>query len=45
MTSNKGRKYVMVLYAYDLHNILAEQMKNMSQQETVRAHQATQITY
>ena len=37
ITSSKGSKYVMVLFAHDINAILAEPMKNRSQEEIMRA--------
>ena len=37
ITSSKGSKYIMVLFAHDPNAILAESMKNRSQQEMIRA--------
>ena len=36
ITSSKGIKYVMVLFAHDINAILAEPMKNRSQEEIIR---------
>ena len=37
VTSSKGNKYLMVMYENDTNSILAKPMKNISQQEIVRA--------
>ena len=43
ITSSKGSKYVMVLFAHDINAILAEPTKNRSQEEimlyeTIKSH-------
>ena len=39
VTSSRGNKYIMVLYANDSNAILAEAMKNRTQEEIVRAQE------